>query len=40
MIKRVIIGLSGGIDGSVAAILLKKQGFEVVGINFQFLNFK
>jgi tRNA-specific 2-thiouridylase len=29
---KVIIGMSGGVDSSVAALLLKKQGYEVVGI--------
>ena len=29
---RVIIGMSGGVDSSVAAWLLKQQGFEVVGL--------
>lgn len=30
--KRILLGMSGGVDSSVSALLLQKQGYEVVGI--------
>ena len=34
-VKRVLIGMSGGVDSSASAILLKEQGYEVVGITLK-----
>jgi tRNA-uridine 2-sulfurtransferase len=31
-VNRIVIGMSGGVDSSVAAWLLKRQGFDVVGV--------
>lgn len=40
MKKKVVIGLSGGIDSSMAALMLRNQGYDVIGLHFSFINEK
>lgn len=38
--KRVLVGMSGGVDSSVAALLLKKQGYEVIGVTLNLWSYE
>ena len=37
--KRVLLGMSGGTDSSVAAMRLLEAGYEVIGVTFRFYEF-
>ena len=37
--EKIVIAMSGGVDSSVAAVLLKQSGREVVGISLQLWNY-
>jgi tRNA-specific 2-thiouridylase len=38
--KRVLVGMSGGVDSSVAALLLKQQGCEVIGVTLNLWSYE
>lgn len=40
VMKRVLVGMSGGVDSSVVALLLKQQGYEVIGVTLNLWSYE
>ena len=38
MPEKVVVAMSGGVDSSVAALLMQQQGYEVVGVTMKLYN--